>query len=140
MVSQLHKDLVAGLVKQYPELRTTGFRKAVRAALAESFGEEDPTGWMADDLSDMRLIPDAYVIVPEKREIVCFEVGVTNHFTKEKQYKYLAAFFSLDCECWGLGLVCVDRYGGIKAQCLSTLYLEDMARQVKGEKDEAPHR
>jgi hypothetical protein len=104
MPGVIHEAGVAHLQALY-DVRTKGFARAVRNEICDKEGFIDE----ALSLSLKQLRPDAWLLQPEKRVAICFEVQVTHPLSESQIKAYVDAWFYMDCECWGLGLVAVDR-------------------------------
>lgn len=71
------------------------------------------------------MIPDAFRIIPEQRQVVIMEVEVTHHIPDEKLLAYHSLWWALDEYYWTMGLVTIDRFWLVKGLPISqiTAYL-----------------
>lgn len=57
-----------------------------------------------------KMVPDAFLVLPEHRLLVVVEVDVTHSPPRDK---YEDVWWWLDCESWSLCTIHVDRYGNV---------------------------
>ena len=94
-----HSDCIRELRKKYPRARVDGFN----AALRKTFANEDD---LEPDVFDrVRVIPDAYIILPAVKTVICWEGRHTHPY---KEGKYTDVFCILDYVFWKLVIIDVD--------------------------------
>ena len=92
-----------------------------RCLCPERFDVDDTDEWFSGcmlrevredvGLGEVRILPDAYRILPDSRRVHCVEVEVAHHFGPVKLDDYWRLSFALDSEDWGVDLTVVDQWG-----------------------------
>ena len=120
-----HKDIQDWLVCQYPEVRTTGFQKAVNELTKEDFDGPLPVSF----------IPDAYAVRPGEMDL--FEVDIS-HVTSIKKLEDICLFYgrmySFDVE---VRLYMVNQFGHVNEVDLAEYYLQFCLAGCSGAADES---
>lgn len=100
--SSRHEQIIRDLCARRPEVRRKGFRPAVRSiAPYERF--------------PYRIIPDAYAVNHEAKEVVAYEVVVGNDCSRDKMAIYEDLAWWLDFQDWDFTLVKIDEYWAVRA-------------------------
>ena len=111
-----HEQRIKELLKKHPEAKTKKFRETVREAvrptMVEEWGDEPGHHTILNEMamSELWVRPDAYLVVPDAKLVVCWEVEYRHRYTSGK---YNTVFWFLDEFYWRLKVITVDAvYGG----------------------------
>lgn len=111
MPGHLHEGLIECLHREFPGSRRRGWANAV----SEAVGPDA-------DVGVPNRIPDLYLVDPERRNVVAFEVEVGSPLNGDRLLEWGRLWGDLDSLDWTLGLVVVDRFGERHVPNLTRLY------------------
>ena len=116
------EQVLAALLMTYPALQTKNWRAAVAAA----FQDEDPD--FLDMIGRQWIIPDAFAIHKELREIVLFEVEVHSPMSGDKLRSL--GKLAIDCAYYGIqiAVMVVNKHGHVNPVDLLPHYRDWLAR------------
>lgn len=104
-----HQTIIDGILADWPDARTRGFMAALKtlpdAEYITDMAVNDKRWWAV-----VSFVPDAYLIVPEKRHVVMFEAVYFNDVSDDKFAKMADLSWALDEDYYKLILVRCDRF------------------------------
>lgn len=107
--TSIHKSMIAALVEAHPNVRTSGFRRAL-AGCGEYMAallKHDPEWW--DQVS---IVPDGYAIDEVNCVVTVFEIVHTHDISAAKLAQIAEIGWALDQDSYRIDVVRIDRYGG----------------------------
>lgn len=106
---QIHAQIIADLLTEWPGSQAKGFMKALSklpdADYMPDMHKNDRRWWQS-----VSFVPDVFLIVPERRHVVIFEVVVTNDVSDDKFAKIADLAWALDEDYYTLILIRCDRF------------------------------
>ncbi len=122
----LSAPILSALQTQYPEVKTGGWRRAVRAALSEHLHREGIPQDFNEMVEAFRFEPDAYVVNAEEAFVHFFEVEVYNPMTAEKLRSYGRLMIDMEFHGIEFAVLVVNKYGHINTVDLLPYYAESL--------------
>jgi hypothetical protein len=107
--ASIHAEIIAGILADHPNAKTKNFIQAVKAIegaeYMEGLNDYFPEWWKS-----VAVIPDAYLIDMEKREVVVFEAVHRHDVDRDKFAKLAELAWALDEDRIDLVLMRCDRF------------------------------
>jgi hypothetical protein len=122
------KVILEALRIQHPDLQTTGFKKLVRETLAKEGEDEFDREDIEDAVSNIHVVPDAFLVDREIETMVIYEIEVTNPLAEHKLMNYVSIAMDLASFGWSTALMAVNRRGEI-TQVNLPLFLAHVVEQ-----------
>lgn len=97
-----HRNLVDKLIAE-SGARQHHFKRAVHSKL--KLDHEDQ-----DQLTEIRISPDAYLFDHERKEVICYEVETTSSINEDRLAPYVDWWWFLDAFDWNLRLIILRGY------------------------------
>ena len=109
----LQADVIALLVKTYPNVRTLRWRDETFDAFKDSEEVEHVRDDFRSCLNDMKLIPDAFAADSEAMRLDFFEVEITSPMSRTKMQTYAEFLTVLDYYGIAFSVFTINQHGHI---------------------------
>lgn len=130
---QVHQQIINEILADWPDAQTQGFARALKA-----LPDAEYMAWMLEKEPDwyrvVNFVPDAWMVVPEKRHLVIFEAVHQHDVPASKFGKMVDLAWGLDEDHWRLILVRCDRFSRRAYDVRGASVCSDMELAAAGEK------